>query len=65
MTDYLIPKLLVNQTFKDTESLARAIDWDLDFRQIEPGPLRIRATAFGHVDIRVLRIEEATGGTGK
>ena len=57
MTDYLIPKLLVNQTFKDTESLARAIGWDLDFRQIEPGPLRIRATAFGHVDIGVLRIE--------
>ena len=57
MTGYLIPKLLVNQTFKDTESLARAIGWDLDFRQIEPGPLRIRATAFGHVNIRVLRIE--------
>ena len=57
MTDLPAPKLLVNQTFKDTGSLARAIGWDLDFRQIDPGPLRIRATVFGHVDIGVLRIE--------
>ena len=57
MADFLTPKLHINQSFEDAESFGKAIGWDLDFRQIEPGPLRARATVFGHADIMVLRAE--------
>jgi len=51
------PGLLVKQNFRDIELLSRAVGWDLDFRQIDPGPLDARALLFGHTDIAVLRIE--------
>lgn len=51
------PKLLIDQEFQDIESLNRIFGWDLDWRQIEPGPLIFRVTAFGHPDINVMRVE--------
>ena len=57
MTGFPSPKILVNQVFRDTELLSRAVGWDLDFRQIDHGPLCARATLFGHAQIAVLRIE--------
>ena len=57
MTDYPTPRLLVNQEFRDTELLSRAVGWDLDFRQIDHGPLCARALLFGHTGIAVLRVD--------
>ena len=51
------PRILVNQTFKDTELFSRAVNWDLDFRQIDHGSLQARALMFGHAQIAVLRVE--------
>jgi AraC family ethanolamine operon transcriptional activator len=51
------PKLLIDQEFQDIESLNGIFGWDLDWRQIEPGPLIFRVTAFGHPDINVMRVE--------
>jgi AraC-like DNA-binding protein len=52
-----VPKILVNQTFKDIELLSRAVGWDLDFRQIDHGSLCARAIMFGHAQVAVLRVE--------
>jgi len=57
MTDYPTPKLLVNQEFRDTELFSRAVGWDLDFRQIDHGPLCARTLLFGHTGIAVLRVD--------
>ncbi len=51
------PGLLLDQEFQDIESLNGLFGWDLDWRQIEPGPLIFRLTAFGHADISVMRVE--------
>ena len=51
------PGLLINQEFQDIESLNGVFGWDLDWRQIEPGPLVFRMTGFGHADISVMRVE--------
>lgn len=45
------PKLLVNQGLSGTELISRAVNWNLDFRQIDHGPLIARAVVFGHDDI--------------
>jgi AraC family ethanolamine operon transcriptional activator len=55
--DFPVPGLLLDQEFHDVESLNRIFGWDLDWRQIEPGPLVFRLTAFGHTDISVMRVE--------
>ena len=55
--DNSTPRLLVNQEFKDTELLSRAVGWDLDFRQIDHGLLCARALLFGHTGIGVLRVD--------
>ena len=57
MADLPVPKTTVNETFKDTELLSKAVGWDLDFRQIDHGSLRARALMFGHAHIAVLRVE--------
>ena len=57
MTHYPFPKLLVNQTFRDTGFLSKTVGWELDFRQIDHGPLCARAALIGHDDIVVLRVE--------
>jgi AraC-like DNA-binding protein len=51
------PGILIDQEFRYIESLNGIFGWDLDWRQIEPGPLLFRITAFGHADISVMRIE--------
>ena len=57
MTSLAVPKLLANQSFKDIEHLSREVGWELDFRQIDHGPLDARAVLFGHTQIVVLRVE--------
>jgi AraC family ethanolamine operon transcriptional activator len=52
-----VPRLLINEEFRDIESLNGVFGWDLDWRQIEPGPLFFRLTAFGHADVNVIRVE--------
>ncbi len=51
------PSLLTDQEFQDIESLNGKFDWTLDWRQIEPGPLRFRITTFGHPEINVMRVD--------
>lgn len=51
------PVLLIDQEFQDIESLNGVLGWELDWRQIEPGPLIFRLMAFGHADINVIRVE--------
>ena len=57
MTDYPTPRLLVNQEFRDTELLGKAVGWDVDFRQIDHGLLCARALLLGHPGIAVLRVD--------
>ena len=57
MTDHPTPRLLVNQTFRDTELLGGAVGWDLDFRQIDHGSLCARTLLFGHTGIAILRVD--------
>jgi AraC family ethanolamine operon transcriptional activator len=52
-----LPSLLINQEFRDIESLNGILGWDLDWRQIEPGALKFHITAFGHPEINVIRVE--------
>lgn len=51
------PGLFINREFRDIESLNGIFGWELDWRQIEPGPLLFRITAFGHAEISVMRVE--------
>jgi len=51
------PKIIVNESFQDIELMARALGWDLDFRQIDHGAQSARALLFGHTEVAVLRIE--------
>ncbi|MDH4019459.1 MAG: helix-turn-helix domain-containing protein [Xanthomonadales bacterium] len=51
------PRILVNQTFRDIELLSRAVNWRLDFRQIDHGPLRAWVMLFGHAELMVTRVE--------
>jgi AraC family ethanolamine operon transcriptional activator len=52
-----VPCLLINEKFRDIESLNGIFGWDLDWRQIEPGALLFRLTAFGHAEINVIRVD--------
>jgi AraC-like DNA-binding protein len=51
------PGLFFDREVCDIESLNGIFGWDLDWRQIEPGPLLFRTTAFGHAEISVMRVE--------
>ena len=51
------PKIIVNESFQDIELMARAVGWDLDFRQIDHGALCARVILIGHAQIAVSRIE--------
>jgi len=51
------PVVLVNEEYEDAESFGRGVGWDIDFRQLEPGPLRARVLSFGHPGIMVSRVE--------
>ena len=51
------PVVLVNEEYEDAESFGRGVGWDIDFRQLEPGPLHARVLSFGHPGIMVFRVE--------
>jgi len=51
------PVVMVNEEYEDAESFGRGIGWDIDFRQLEKGPLRARVLSFGHPGIMVFRVE--------
>jgi AraC family ethanolamine operon transcriptional activator len=57
MTQSPQPKLLVNECFENIEQFSKAVGWNLDFRQIDPGPLNARAVLLGNNTILVLRVE--------
>ena len=57
MTQYSTPELLVNECFEDIEQFSKAVRWNLDFRQIDPGPLNAKAILLGNEAILVLRFE--------
>jgi AraC family ethanolamine operon transcriptional activator len=57
MTQYPTPELLVNECFEDIEQFSKAVRWNLDFRQIDPGPLNAKAILLGNEAILVLRFE--------
>jgi len=51
------PVVMVNEEYEDAESFGHGIGWDLDFRQLEQGPLRARVLSFGHPGMMVFRVE--------
>jgi AraC family ethanolamine operon transcriptional activator len=51
------PRLLVNQSFNDMCMLGEAIEWDLDFRQIEAGELNARAMLLAGHQNMAMRVE--------
>jgi len=51
------PAVLVNQSFSDMSTLGDAIEWELDFRQIEAGKLDARALLIAGVQNLILRVE--------
>jgi len=51
------PMVMVNEQYEDAESFGRGAGWDIDFRQLERGPLRASVLSFGHQEIMVFRVE--------
>lgn len=51
------PVVMVNEEYEDAESFGRGLGWDLDFRQLDPGPLRARVLSFGHPGIMIFRFD--------
>jgi AraC-like DNA-binding protein len=51
------PVVMVNEEYDDAESFGRGAGWDIDFRQLEQGPLRASVLSFGHPEIMVLRVK--------
>jgi len=51
------PRILVDDHYDHIESFGKAIGWEIDFRQIDPGPLAAWVTAFGTDQITVFRVE--------
>jgi len=51
------PRILVDEYYEHIESFGQAIGWDIDFRQIDPGPLAARVTAYGTNHLTVFRVE--------
>ena len=50
------PRVLLDGRFSDIESLARAVGWQQDFRQIESGKLEASALVVGHVGCQAMHI---------
>jgi len=57
MNNHVPPTVFVNECCTDIEQFGRAVGWDLNFQQIEPGPLNARVIGFGHEEIQVMRVE--------
>lgn len=51
------PVVMVNEEYEDAESFGRKLGWDIDFRQLDKGPLRASVLSFGHPGIMVFRVE--------
>ena len=51
------PVVMFNEEYEDTESFGRELGWDIDFRQLDQGPLSARVLSFGHPGIMVFRFE--------
>ena len=51
------PSLLLNQRFCDMSVLGEAIEWDLDFRQIEAGRLNARVMLLAGIRNMAMRVE--------
>jgi len=51
------PRLLLNRQFCDMGMLGEAIEWDLDFRQIEAGRLNARAMLLAGLRNMAMRVE--------
>ena len=49
------PRLALEASFEDIGALGRAAGWNLDFRQLEPGPLEASLLVLGHKDIQLAR----------
>lgn len=52
-----VPRILVDASFDDIGALGEAAGWDLDFRQLEPGPLEASLLVFGHPGLFVVRFD--------
>lgn len=50
-----LPDLLLDQSFQDIGTCMRAVGWDMDFRQLDPGELDARVTVFGGKDVQLAR----------
>jgi AraC-like DNA-binding protein len=51
------PRVLVNQNFQDMSLLGEAIQWNLEFQQIEAGSLDARAVLLAGSESQVMRVE--------
>lgn len=51
------PRCLLRQQFIEMESVAHALGWEQDFRQLEPGTLRIEVWTIGHTACHATRIQ--------
>lgn len=51
------PRLLLDGTFDDILAFGQAAGWDLDFRQLEPGPLEASLLIIGHPGLILTRFE--------
>jgi len=51
------PVVMVNEQYEDAESFGRDAGWNIDFRQLDQGPLRASLLSFGHPGIMVVRFE--------
>ena len=49
--------MLVDVHYSHVENFGQAIGWDIDFRQIDPGPLEAAVVAFGTDQFTVFRVE--------
>lgn len=52
----LSPRKLLDEVFVDTENLARALGWEQEFRQLEPGKLEAGVRVVGHELCQAVRI---------
>ena len=52
-----IPTLIHDGQYSHIQHFGEAIGWDLDFRQIDTGPLESRVTTFGAEAFRITRLE--------
>jgi AraC-like DNA-binding protein len=50
-----LPELVQDQSFADMSQVAKAVNWDLDFRQLDAGPLDARTSVIAAPRIQITR----------